>query len=388
MTLISEIESTVGAQMLDWRHRLHAAPELAYHEHETAALVAEALTEMGLEVHTGIAGTGVVATLRRGDGPTLGLRADMDALPVHECGGAERGHASQRPGVMHACGHDGHVAMLLGAARVLAKDESLKGTIHFIFQPAEECGGGGAAMIADGLFDRFACDEVYALHNWPGLPAGHIAVQPGPMMASLDTFGITITGKGAHAAMPHLARDPVVAGAQAVLALQTIVSRNVDPLDALVVTVTQAHAGDADNVIPPEMILRGTIRCFTGEVRAYAHERVREICAGIGAATGCEMTFALDAGYPATINAAPQAVRAAQAAEALVGEDRVRREIRPSMASEDFSFMLQAVPGAYAWLGIGEGAAPLHNPAYDFADEVLSVGAAYWVTLARQMLGA
>lgn len=388
MTLVTEVEASVGPQMLDWRHRLHAEPELAYHEHETAALVAGALREMGLEVQTGMAGTGVVATLRRGEGPRLGLRADMDALPVHECGGEHRGHASRRPGVMHACGHDGHVAMLLGAARLLAADEELRGTIHFIFQPAEECGGGGAAMIEDGLFERFPCDEVYALHNWPGLPAGHIAVQPGAMMASLDTFGITIAGKGAHAAMPHLSRDPILAGAQVITALQTIVSRNVDPIDALVITVTQAHAGDADNVIPPEMILRGTIRCFAGEVRSFAHERIREICAGIAAASGCAVTFALDAGYPATINAAPQAIRAAEAAEALVGPERVRREIRPSMASEDFSFMLQAVPGAYAWLGIGADVAPLHNPAYDFADDVLPVGAAYWVTLARRMLAA
>jgi hippurate hydrolase len=388
MTLISEVESTVGAQMLDWRHRLHAEPELAYHEHETAALVVAALGDMDLEVHTGIAGTGVVATLRRGAGPTLGLRADMDALPVHECVEDHRGHASRCPGVMHACGHDGHVAMLLGAARVLAGDETINGTIHFIFQPAEECGGGGAAMIENGLFERFPCDEIYALHNWPGLAAGHIAVQPGPMMASLDTFGITIGGKGAHAAMPHLARDPIMAGAQLIVALQTIVSRNVDPIDALVITVTQAHAGDADNVIPPEMTLRGTIRCFTGEVRSFAHQRIREICAGIAAASGCTITFALDAGYPATINAAAQAARAADAAEALVGTDRVRREIRPSMASEDFSFMLQAVPGAYAWLGIGTDAAPLHNPAYDFADDVLPTGAAYWVTLARRVLAA
>ncbi|WP_404478654.1 M20 aminoacylase family protein [Novosphingobium sp. BL-52-GroH] len=388
MTLISEVESTVGPQMLEWRRHLHAAPELAYHEHETAALVADVLRDMGLEVHTGIAGTGVVATLSRGEGPTLGLRADMDALPVHECGGEHRHHASTRPGVMHACGHDGHVAMLLGAARVLVGDSNLKGTINFIFQPAEECGGGGAAMIAAGLFERFPCDEIYALHNWPGLPAGHIAVQPGPMMASLDTFRITIEGKGAHAAMPHLSRDPIVAGAQLIVALQTIVSRNVDPLDALVFTVTQAHAGDADNVIPQAMLLRGTIRCFTAKVRSFAHGRVREICAGIAAATNCTITFALDAGYPATINAPPQAERAADAAEALVGEAQVRREIRPSMASEDFSFMLQAVPGAYAWLGIGADAAPLHNPAYDFADEVLSTGAAYWVTLARRVLCA
>lgn len=385
MDTVLEVETLAGEAMLALRRHLHRHPELAYAEHETAALVAATLREMGLEVHEGIAGTGVVGTLRRGEGPSLGLRADMDALSVHEHGEA-RDHASTRPGVMHACGHDGHVAMLLGAARVLAQDEALAGTIHFIFQPAEECGGGGRAMIEAGLFERFPCDEIFALHNWPGLAAGHIAVQPGAMMASLDTFAIHVTGKGAHAAMPHLSRDPVVAGAQLVLALQTVVSRTTDPLDALVVTVTQCHAGDADNVIPQELVLRGTIRCFTAEVRAAAHARIRDICAGLATATQCAMTFALDAGYPATINAAAPAERAALAAEALVGPESVSREFRPSMASEDFSFMLEACPGAYAWLGIGTEAAPLHNPAYDFADAVLPTGAALWVTLARRTL--
>ncbi|WP_226632005.1 M20 aminoacylase family protein [Novosphingobium profundi] len=387
MDLIAQVERLAGAEMLALRRRIHREPELAYEEHRTSALVAEVLEDIGLVVTTGIAGTGLVATLSRGEGPTIGLRADMDALPIHEhVEGRE--HASCTPGVMHACGHDGHTAMLLGAARVLAADPDIRGTVHFIFQPAEECGGGARAMIEDGLLDRFPCQSVYAMHNWPGLEKGHIAVQPGPMMGSLDTFRIAVTGKGAHAAMPHLAKDPVVAGAQLVLALQTIASRTTDPADSLVLTVTQCHAGEADNVIPESLELRGTIRCYSGEVRRATHARVREICAGLEAMTGCSASFELNAGYPATINAEAEAGIAADAAQALLGAEKVARSFRPSMASEDFSFLLEACPGAYAWLGIGEDAAPLHNPAYDFADDVLTTGAAFWVTLVRRELGA
>lgn len=382
--LIDHARTHAGAMMRDIRHHLHRHPELAYEEVQTSELIAEKLAELGIDVKRGIAGTGLVGTLRRGEGPRLGLRADMDALPVHEHDGPA--HGSTKPGVMHACGHDGHVAMLLGAVALLVKDDSWRGTIHFIFQPAEECGGGGKAMIEDGLLELFPCDAIYALHNWPGLAAGEIAVQPGPMMAALDTFEIDVQGKGTHAAMPEKGRDPIVAATQLVAAFQTIVSRLVSPSDPLVVSVTQIHAGDAFNVIPDSAVLRGTVRCFSATIRDEAEAAMQAMCEGVSLLSGCKIALRYMRGYPPTINSAAEAEVVARAADALLGEGRVHRTLTPSMASEDFSFMLEACPGAYAWLGAGEAALPLHNPGYDFNDDLLATGAAYWLKLAQDVL--
>lgn len=354
------------------RHQIHAHPELAFQEHRTSGLVAERLEAMHLEVHRGLGGTGVVATLRRGNGPAVGLRADMDALPIAEAGNAP--HRSKYQGVMHACGHDGHTVMLLGAAEMLVETDDVAGTIHFIFQPAEENAGGGRAMVEDGLFDLFPCDAVFALHNWPGLETGRVAVQPGPMMASFDTFTIRMTGYGGHAAMPDKVRDPIIASAALILALQTIVSRKSDPLEPAVLSVTQISGGETFNVIPDHVDLKGTVRCFSPEVRNLIRTQISKIAAAIADAHEVEAEITYTEGYPSTINAGPEALLAAEVARSVVGSDCVVTKFRPSMASEDFSFMLQRVPGAYIWLGAGTDAAPLHNPHYDFNDELLITG--------------
>jgi len=377
------IEARLLDDMVTWRRALHAHPETAFEEVSTARLVASVLREYGFEVTEGVGKTGVVGTLRRGSGPALGLRADMDALPMVEYNEFE--HRSQCRGKMHACGHDGHTAMLLGGAAALSRDSGWHGTVHVIFQPAEEVAGGGRVMVEDGLFERFPCDAVFGLHNWPGLPLGHFAINRGPMMASFDTFEILVDGKGSHAAMPEEGIDALVCASHVVIALQTIVSRRVSPKEACVVSVTQIHGGEAWNVLPDRAVIRGTVRCFDAGVQ----ERVRSLLNEIGTLTaqahGAKATLSYRYGYPATINALAEADVALEAARATVGGANVTSGCAPSMASEDFAFMAQEKPGAYVWMGV-DGAtpgAPLHNPHYDFNDDALAIGASYWVNLVK-----
>ena len=374
-------------ELTAWRHDFHAHPETAFEEVRTSARVAELLQSFGLEVHTGIGRTGVVGVLRAGSSPhSVGLRADMDALHVQESN--EFAHRSQNAGRMHACGHDGHTTMLLGAARYLAETCDFDGTINFIFQPAEENEGGGREMVEDGLFERFPCAAVYGLHNWPGMPVGHFGVMPGPMMASYDIFEIVLKGRGAHAAMPHNGIDPITLAATLVHELQTIVSRNVPPVDAAVVSVTQIHGGDTWNVIPPEVVLRGTTRTFKPEVQDLVEQRMRRICEGLAVTHEAEISLRYERRYPPTINAAREAQIAAEAMIAVAGAGNVHSDLQPTMGAEDFAFMLQKRPGAYGWIGNGPGASDclLHNPGYDFNDEILPLGASYWVSLAERVL--
>lgn len=371
------------------RRDIHAHPEVAFEEKRTSDVVAEFLRTAGIEVHRGLAGTGLVGVLKVGSGArAIGLRADMDALPIQEMN--EFAHRSRHSGRMHACGHDGHTAMLLAAAEYLAATRHFNGTVYFIFQPAEEGEGGARVMMEEGLFDRFPMESVFGMHNWPGLPAGQFAIMPGPVMASTDQFEITIRGRGAHAAMPHQGADPVVAGSALVQALQTIPSRSVDPLDAVVVSVTRFHAGDAYNVIPERAVLGGTVRAFSPEVQDHIQGLMSRTAQGIGAAFGVEIDLEYRRGYPPTINSAAEAEICRLVAGKLVGADQVRTDQRPSMGAEDFSFMLQAKPGCYVWLGngLGEGGCMLHNPRYDFNDAVLPIGAAYWAALAEHLLPA
>ena len=378
------------------RRDLHAHPELAFEETRTADQVAHWLQQWDIPVHRGLGVTGVVGVLKGtgGEGPSIGLRADMDALPMQELN--EFAHKSRHDGKMHACGHDGHTAMLLGAARYLSEHRDFAGTIHLIFQPAEEGFGGAREMIRDGLFERFPMQAVFGLHNWPGMPAGTFGVLPGAMMASSNTFEIRIEGKGAHGGMPNLGVDPVVTAVQLAQSLQSIVSRNVDPLEPVVLSITQIHAGSADNVIPNEAVMRGTVRTFSVQALDLVEQRMRELAEHTCAAFGCKAGFDFDRRYPPTINDPGQAAFCAQVIRELVGEDRLRQDIRPSMGAEDFSFMLQEVPGCYVWLGNGDGdhrsqghgmgPCMLHNGSYDFNDALIPVGASYWVKLALDWL--
>ena len=386
MPIVPEV-AALDAEMRGWRRHLHAHPETAFEETLTSAFVAEKLQSFGLEVHTGIAKTGVVGVLRQGDGnQAIGLRADLDALHIHEKSGVA--HASTISGKMHACGHDGHTTMLLGAAKAMAQRRNFDGTAYFIFQPAEENEGGGRVMVQEGLFDRFPVKAVYGMHNWPPLPAGKIALRAGPLMAAYDIFEIVATGRGAHAAMPHLGRDPMPFAAHVINALQTIVARNLHPLAAGVVSVTQVHGGDTWNVIPQEVVLRGTVRSFEPAVQDLIERRMGEIVAGIAATFEMTATLRYERRYPATVNSSAETQHALAAATALVGEGNVDTDPMPSMASEDFAYMLQAKPGCYIWLGIQRSADTpnLHNPHYDFNDDALQIGASYWVTLAEQQL--
>jgi hippurate hydrolase len=391
-TALPLIDDLVGEadELTDWRRRLHAHPETAFTEHRTAAFVAEKLTAWGWQVTTGLAVTGVVGTLRAGveagDGPTIGLRADLDALPISEA--SDRPHRSTVPGKMHACGHDGHTVMLLAAARHLARSRRFRGTVRVIFQPAEENEAGGRLMVEEGLFDRFPVDAVYGLHNWPALPAGLIACRAGPIMAACDLLEIEISGQGGHGAMPHLGTDPIVAQAALIQALQTVVSRTVDPADPAVVSITQVHGGDTWNVIPARVLLRGTTRSFRPTVQERLEAAIRRLAAGVAAAHGCAVRLDYRRQYPATINTPDESRRAASAAAQVVGQDQLVVDAPPSMGAEDFAFMLQARPGCYVWLGSGgDPATPgLHHPRYDFNDRVLPVGASYWVRLVEQEL--
>jgi amidohydrolase len=375
-------------EMTQWRHQIHAHPETAFEEHKTATFVAERLESFGITVERGIAGTGVVGTLRGSvEGRrAVALRADMDALHIDEQNAFS--HASQERGRMHACGHDGHTAMLLGAAKHLAETRNFAGTIHFIFQPAEENEGGARVMIQEGVLERYPVDAVYGMHNWPEMPAGRFAIQPGPMMAAFDIFEITIRGRGGHAAMPHLAVDPVVAAAQVVNGLQTIASRNTHPLESAVVSVTQIHGGDTWNVIPEIVVLRGTTRSFNPAVRDQMEPRIRRIADGACRSYGAEMELTYERRYPPTLNAEAETEIAAAAAASIVGASNVARELLPSMGAEDFAFFLERKPGAYIWIGNGTGetGGMLHSPHYDFNDAVLPLGASYWVRLAESAL--
>jgi amidohydrolase len=387
MPIINRI-AEFQADMAAWRHDLHAHPETAFEERRTADTVARLLESFGIAVERGIAGTGVVGTLAgaRPGGRAIALRADMDALHVHEKSGVA--YASQHAGRMHACGHDGHTAMLLGAARYLAETRNFAGTVHFIFQPAEENEGGARVMIEEGVLERYPAATVWGMHNWPGLPSGQFAIRPGPMMAAFDIFEIMIAGRGAHAAMPHLGIDPVVAAAQIVGGLQTIASRSVHPLAGAVVTVTQIHGGDTWNVIPDEVVLRGTARSFDPAVRDLIEPAVSRVCDGVCAALGARATVRYERRYPPTVNSPAETELAAATAAALVGEANVRRDLLPSMGAEDFACFLEKRPGAYIWIGNGaaEGQAMLHNPHYDFNDEILALGASYWARLAEAAL--
>ena len=378
------------AELTQIRRDLHANPELAFEETRTSSLVVEYLKKLGIEVHTGLAKTGVVGVIRgkKSGGRGIGLRADMDCLPLHESNSFD--YKSRVQGRMHACGHDGHTTMLLGAARYLAETRNFDGTAYLIFQPAEEGGGGGEVMVKEGLFERFPASEVYALHNWPGLPPGKIAVGAGPMMAATDEVQITVRGKGGHAALPHLAVDPVVATAHVITALQTVASRNVEPVDAIVVSVCAMQTSQlgAYNVIPDSVKLMGTVRTFRPETRTLAEKRIKQIVQGVAAALGASVEIDYRRGYPATVNSAREAEFAARVGERIFGAGGVVRDPDPTMGGEDFSYMLQARPGAYVFLGQGglAGGCMLHNPNYDFNDEVIPLGAGYLAALVEESL--
>ncbi len=373
-------------EMTAWRRDLHAHPEIAFEEWRTAKVVAEKLKSFGVEVTTGLAGTGVVGTLSTGEGPAIGLRADMDALSMEEEN--TFAHKSVHPGKMHACGHDGHTTMLLGAAKYLAETRNFKGTVQFIFQPAEEMEGGGERMVREGLFERFPVDAVYGLHNWPRMPLGTFAMRPGPLMAAVEVFDVVLTGVGAHGAMPHQGIDPIAAGAQVVSSLQHVVSREIDPLDSGVVSVTMFNAGESRNVIPSMAHLAGTVRSFRPEVRDTLEAGVRRVIEGVSAAHGVKAEITYDRRYPPTINHAKETEIAAQAAAQVVGAENLDLNPTPTMGAEDFSYMLEAKPGCYVWMGTGKGADDplLHNARFDFNDDALPIGASYWATLVEQEL--
>jgi len=377
------------------RRDLHAHPELCYEEHRTSQIVAERLTEWGIPVVRGLGVTGVVGIIKNGTSErAIGLRADMDALPMQELNGFA--HASTHAGKMHACGHDGHTAMLLGAAHYLAQHRNFNGTIYLIFQPAEEGGGGARRMIDDGLFERFPMDAVYGMHNWPGIPEGHFGVVSGPMMASSNEFRVTVRGKGAHAAQPHRGIDPVMVAVQIAQAWQTIISREKNPLHTAVLSITQIHAGSAPNIIPDHAELVGTVRTFTTEVLDLVERRMQDMANGIAAGFGASIDFAFKRNYPPLVNHPEQTAFAIEAMRAVVGTSQVDADVEPTMGAEDFAFMLQARPGCYVFIGNGEGQhragghglgpCQLHNASYDFNDNLLPIGASYWVRLAEMSL--
>ncbi|MGV1803051.1 M20 aminoacylase family protein [Agrobacterium vitis] len=374
------------AHVRQWRHHLHQNPEILYDVHETAAFVTEKLKEFGVdEVVTGLGRTGVVGLIKgRGDGSrVIGLRADMDALPLQEITG--KAWASKTDGRMHACGHDGHTAMLLGAAKYLAENRNFNGSVAVIFQPAEEGGAGALAMVEDGLMERFDIAEVYGMHNMPGMPVGTFAIRKGGIMAAPDKFFITIKGRGGHAAEPHRAIDPIAIGAQIVTNLQLIAARSANPVRSVVVSVTRFQAGTTHNIIPEQAELTGTVRTHDDETQDMAERRIREIVAGIASAHGAEADVIYERPCPVTANHPEETDNAARAAIDIVGEGNVNTDVDPSMAGEDFAFMLKARPGAYIMIGNGNTAG-LHNPAYDFNDEAIAYGISYWVRLAEQRL--
>jgi amidohydrolase len=373
-------------EIIEWRRDMHAHPELRYDVHRTAASVADKLKSFGCdEVVPGIGRTGVVGVIRgrKAGKKAIGMRADMDALPIEEETGLP--YKSTEPGKMHACGHDGHTAMLLGAAKYLAETRNFAGTAVVIFQPAEEGGAGGLAMVKDGLMTRFGIEEVYGMHNYPGIPLGQFAIRPGAMMAAADHIEITLEGKGGHAARPHLAVDTILVGAQIINQLQSIVARNVDPLDAAVVSICMFQAGFTDNVIPQHAKLRGTARSLRKEISKLLQERIQAVVEGTAKLYGATAKIAYSNGYPVTVNHERQTAFAADVAREVVGKDKVDTDVAPVMGAEDFSFMLNERPGAFIFVGNGDSAG-LHHPAYDFNDETIPVGTSYWVRLAETAL--
>ena len=386
----NKIIENMQAEMRTWRQHFHQFPETAFEEKQTSKFISSKLMEFGLEVYQGLGKTGVVASLSAGKSTKkIALRADMDALFIEEKNTFS--YKSRHHGKMHACGHDGHSAMLLGAAKYLAKYPNFDGTVYFVFQPAEEGRAGAKQMIDDGLFELFPADCIFGLHNFPDVPAGHFAIKTGAMMASFDCFEIVLSGQGVHAAMPHLGNDVLVAQAQIINALQTVVSRNVNPADSAVLSITQVHGGNTWNAIPDSVVLRGTYRCFKQATQKLIENRMRQIVEAI--AQGFELSAKItinpeNPGYPVTQNSDAETAIAVQVAQELVGTDKVNLHPVPSMGSEDFSFMLQEKPGCYVWLGNGssDGACLLHNPHYDFNDEILTVGASYWVKLVERVL--
>ena len=385
-----KIIEAMQAEMCAWRQHFHQFPETAFEENQTSKFISSKLSEFGLEVHQGLGKTGIVASLSVGkSAKKIALRADMDALYIQEKN--DFSYKSQHEGKMHACGHDGHSAMLLGAAKYLANYPNFDGTVYFVFQPAEEGRAGAKQMIDEGLFELFPADCIFGLHNFPDVPAGHFAIKTGAMMAAFDCFEIVLSGQATHAAMPHLGNDVLVAAAQIISALQTVVSRNVDPADPAVLSITQVHGGNTWNAIPDSVVLRGTFRCFNLATQQLIENRIRQIVEAI--AQGFDLTAKIkinpeNPGYPVTHNSDAETAIAVQVAQELVGIDKVNLHPVPSMGSEDFSFMLQEKPGCYVWLGNGssDGGCLLHNPHYDFNDQILTVGASYWVKLVERVL--
>ena len=394
MTYLLHALAARAGEFITPRRDIHRHPELAFQEHRTAALVADKLAGWGYAVEVGIGGTGVVGTLVRGsrghEGKRLGLRADMDALPIDEASGTA--WSSAHAGVMHACGHDGHTAMLLAAARHLAEQGRFEGTLHLIFQPAEEGGGGALRMMQDGLFERFPCDAVFAMHNMPGVPQGHLVLREGAAMASSDDVTITLSGVGGHGAMPHRATDPIVAAASIVTALQTIVARNVDPLQPAVVTVGALHAGKANNVIPATATMALSVRALDREVRATLERRIKALVAAQAESFGVQAQIDWKPGYAVLVNTPAETALAREVALDLVGAGQVTLQGPPLTGSEDFAFMLERVPGSYVLIGNGaqgsSGACMVHNPGYDFNDDNVAIGSAFWVALTERFLAA
>jgi hippurate hydrolase len=393
MTYLLQALTSRAGEFIHLRRDIHRHPELAFEEHRTAALVAQKLRDWGYAVETGLGGTGVVGTLVRGHGGRrLGIRADMDALPIAEASGAE--WSSVHSGVMHACGHDGHTAMLLAAARHLAEHGRFDGTLHLIFQPAEEGGGGALRMMEDGLFERCPCDAVFAMHNMPGIPQGRLVLREGAAMASSDYATIVLAGIGGHGAMPHRAADPIVAASSIVMALQSIVARNIDPLQAAVVTVGALNAGKANNVIPATATLELSVRALDREVRATLERRIKSLVAAQAESYGVAARIDWRPGYAVLVNTAAETAFAREVAIELVGADKVTLQGPPLTGSEDFAFMLERVPGSYVLIGNGAaengepGACMVHNPGYDFNDDNIAIGSAYWVLLAERFLAA
>lgn len=380
------INETLLGEVKQWRKQIHSQPELGFKEFKTSSFIVDKLQSFGIEVHQGLGGTGVVGTLKNGSGPTIGIRADIDALPIKEQNDVD--YKSTHENCMHACGHDGHTSVLLGTAKHLSQNKDFSGTIHFIFQPAEEVLGGAQAMINDGLFDKFPMDAIYGLHNWPGLPVGEIAVNNGPMMASFDTFEITLTGKGTHAAMPHLGADPIAAGAALITNIQSIISRRISPLKSGVISVTQMNSGDTTNVIPDYAILKGTVRSFDMDVRQSMQDMLTEMVTALPPLYGVTGEMDYHIRYPVTTNDSQAYLEIKEAATKALGADKVKTEVEPSMASEDFSFMSQVVKGAYFWLGVdgSSPSKPLHNALYDFNDDAIETGIKVWVSLVESQL--
>ena len=385
MTVIDRIAAR-HAEMTAWRHDFHAHPEIAFEEKRTSDIVASKLESFGVEVHRGLAKTGVVGTIRNGDGPAIGLRADMDALPISEAN--QFAHRSTIAGKMHACGHDGHTTMLRGAARYLAETKRFRGTVHFIFQPAEENEGGGRVMVEEGLFEKFPVKSVFGMHNYPGQAVGTIACRAGPMMAGTVRLQIEIIGRGTHAANPQMGIDPVVVGSHIVTALQTIVSRSISPLDSVVISITNFHVGEIWNVIAEKAVLRGTIRYFRPEVEKEVGTMVHRIAENVAAAYGAKVKIHYELRYPPTVNHPAETEEAARVAAMVVGAENVIHDPTPTMGAEDFAFMLQKRPGTYVWLGGGsdEGGCFCHSPTYDFNDEILPIGTTFWIKLVETLL--